>query len=561
MFKLRKRRDKKMMKRLVSLILSICVVFSAVSAFAAFEKSADAQVKISGTTNAQALVGVQVFVKGYDADDLETLAEGKKFTDILVYHNQKKADSDGNYEFVVDDLPSGEYTAYVGYDDGTEEEAQDLLFRNYEEFKAIVERGDGINDEDAGDLKTIIDNQPYAIGLTNDTLKYVDTEGLAKVLEKTLDDDTKILANKPEEAFEIVNEALLVQKLNQKLITNIYNEDNKYSELSENEAIVWYTTNNKDYKTTALELDFTNRLSGKSFKSYDEYEKAITESFILATVKNPNGQENVEKIMTEFADDIDITVGKGTPSGVWGYLAEKDYSTFENLKKAFNGYGNDDGGNGGNANVKDEGDRNNKPSVPNTTVGSNLLISAPTGVSTVFSDINNVGWAKKAIEYLANKGIINGIGEDKFNPNGNVTREQFAKIAVNAFAPSAVLGDANFADVDNNAWYASYVKKAVAAGIAKGMDSNNFGIGKNITRQDMCVMIYNAAKSAGYTFNTAEGNKFSDNSKIANYAKEAVYALRNAGAVNGLTEDSFAPLGNATRAQAAKIIHYIITEM
>ena len=175
----------------------------------------------------------------------------------------------------------------------------------------------------------------------------------------------------------------------------------------------------------------------------------------------------------------------------------------------------------------------------------------------LFTDIDNVAWAKDAIIALAEKGIVNGVGDKTFAPNANVTREQFAKIVVAAFAPDATEADVDFTDVEYGAWYESYIKKAYAEGIIKGMGDNTFGVGKNVTRQDMCVMIYNGAKAAGVEF-TTDAESFADDDQIADYAKEAVYALKNAGAVSGMTETEFSPQAGATRAQAAKIIYSLI---
>ena len=53
---------------------------------------------------------------------------------------------------------------------------------------------------------------------------------------------------------------------------------------------------------------------------------------------------------------------------------------------------------------------------------------------------------------------------------------------------------------------------------------------------------------------TTENPLFSDDATISDYAKEAVYALKNSGAVSGYGENDFRPLGNATRAEAAAMI-------
>ena len=74
-------------------------------------------------------------------------------------------------------------------------------------------------------------------------------------------------------------------------------------------------------------------------------------------------------------------------------------------------------------------------------------------------------------------------------------------------------------------------------------------------------MAYNAALKAGKIIEIETPHElFADDDEISDYAKKAVYALRAAGVVSGITDDEFAPKENATRAQAAKIIYSILTD-
>ena len=81
-----------------------------------------------------------------------------------------------------------------------------------------------------------------------------------------------------------------------------------------------------------------------------------------------------------------------------------------------------------------------------------------------------------------------------------------------------------------------------------------FGSGENVTRQDMAVIIYNAMIKSGITLETQE-LEFSDKHLISDYAKNAVSALTKAGVINGLSDNTFNPAGEATRAEAAKMIY------
>ena len=83
-----------------------------------------------------------------------------------------------------------------------------------------------------------------------------------------------------------------------------------------------------------------------------------------------------------------------------------------------------------------------------------------------------------------------------------------------------------------------------------------FGIGSNITREDLCVMTDRMIKIANPEFANIQvlDTKFGDDSSISDYAKESVYRLAAAGIVSG-DGTGFNPKGDATRAEAAKIVY------
>lgn len=112
----------------------------------------------------------------------------------------------------------------------------------------------------------------------------------------------------------------------------------------------------------------------------------------------------------------------------------------------------------------------------------------PAGMS-VFDDLTSAPWAAEAIEYLFSKDIVDGYGNGIYGVNDDVTREQFVKILISALKLD-LYDDAevSFKDVDQNAWYMTYIKSAVKLGIVNGISDNEFGVGQPISRQDMVVM-------------------------------------------------------------------------
>ncbi len=176
--------------------------------------------------------------------------------------------------------------------------------------------------------------------------------------------------------------------------------------------------------------------------------------------------------------------------------------------------------------------------------------------ATNFTDVPANHWAKASIDYLVEKGIVNGKTATTFAPNDNITRAEFVKILAGiAGINPADYTSSDFTDVAANAWYAPYAAWAKQTGVAQGTDGK-FNPNAAITRQEMAAMTARFAtdvkKAELPTVNAAV--TFTDSGQIAAYAKDAVSKMQQAGIINGKDNGSFAPLDNATRAEAAKML-------
>jgi len=177
----------------------------------------------------------------------------------------------------------------------------------------------------------------------------------------------------------------------------------------------------------------------------------------------------------------------------------------------------------------------------------------------IFTDLDNVTWARDAIVFLAEKKIINGKENYKYYPNDIITREEACKIIVLAFKlPLKDYSVSKFSDV--SMWAQPYVEAAYTGGIVNGYDEYIFGGSDSITRQDLAVMIYRAMQTYGYEFEEERNETFIDASQIASYANEAVTALYAKGYINGVGNGYFSPASNASRAQIAQIVYNVIKE-
>lgn len=174
-----------------------------------------------------------------------------------------------------------------------------------------------------------------------------------------------------------------------------------------------------------------------------------------------------------------------------------------------------------------------------------------------YSDVKTNDWYYKDVMALSEKGVVSGDGTGRFNPTDNVTREQFLKMLLAAMDTDVADTENTFADVNERAWYKPYVLTAKNLGIVNGISDTQFGIGMNITRQDMAVMISRALEKLGVDVSSVEVDGFADGEKISDYAKEAVDFMRSIGLIEGYNNE-YRPLDNLTRAEAAKVINSLI---
>ncbi len=167
-----------------------------------------------------------------------------------------------------------------------------------------------------------------------------------------------------------------------------------------------------------------------------------------------------------------------------------------------------------------------------------------------FVDVADDFWAAKDIYTLKDAGIIGGKSATEFDPEGDVTRAEFAKMVVGLFGYKATSDAVNFEDCKAEDWFTPYVAAGVEAGVIKGVSDTEFAPNATITREDACTILGRALNKV------AQSNelKFTDADKVAEYAAPYVALLSELGYVNGYEDGSFAPTNNITRAEAAKII-------
>ena len=218
-----------------------------------------------------------------------------------------------------------------------------------------------------------------------------------------------------------------------------------------------------------------------------------------------------------------------------------------------NGNGGSSSGNTGNTNTNTNTVKNGDNTGKNSS-GSDT----PKTVTPKFTDMDRYSWAKNAVETLAAEGIISGTSATTFSPGKKITRADFICLLVKALKLDADFTD-NFADVNSDAYYYEAVGIAKKLGITAGTGNDKFNPKGEISRQDMMVLVVNALKAAGIKLDagtSADMADFKDASKVAGYAQDAVAALIKAGIIKG-SNNAINPSSDLIRAEAAAVIFQI----
>lgn len=113
-----------------------------------------------------------------------------------------------------------------------------------------------------------------------------------------------------------------------------------------------------------------------------------------------------------------------------------------------------------------------------------------------------------------------------------------------------------FEDVSEEDWFFDAVMWALSAGIVKGRLDNAFAPYEKITRQEMAVMIARYLAYKGESIEGGLADSFTDSADIASWAKNEVGFMAQRGIIKGRENGSFAPMDNATRAEAAAMIYH-----
>lgn len=223
-----------------------------------------------------------------------------------------------------------------------------------------------------------------------------------------------------------------------------------------------------------------------------------------------------------------------------------------------------------------------------TLMAGVILTSTVAFAQLPFSDIEG-HWAEGYITKLANKGVVNGVTDTTFVPDGQVTRAQYLKMIMEATGmKTATPRSGECLDAGVNEWYAPYLQSALDNGLVPSamitgykesvqytVDNNGnatesrvvyqgaFNGNLPINREEMAVLtqyVYQFTRTilTNTKEDTSKVKGFSDGAKISDWALVSVtHAVAN-GFMDGMDDNMFNPQDTATRAQAATVISRVL---
>ena len=521
--------------KLPSLVLAFTVAFtSAASAYVSIEsigtdlKNNTVTVKGATDANDENLI---VTVNSNGVSDSE-------FFDKLAYQNQIKTNADGSFEISFKMKGADVFTVTASL--AEEETAENFVYADSESTRNAIERLNA-----SADTQKCIEDDRYALGLY---LNGVDAEPSFSPLASRVKKLIPLNADDVNGSVLKLQRELIYQYIGEGKIANVFDYD-EYLDIFSISGNDVFTAERFKY---SHKKEASALISGKTISDYNDFAEKITEAMILALVKDANGFGNVKTVLETHAAFIGIDTSN-TPDSVYKNLCNQTFASLAALRAKFNSLktdANDNGGSGSGGGKTGGGGGNS-----GKLTGGNVDYSSDnTAAKSAFSDLGGYDWAKQSIETLASKGIVAGLGDGRFLPAKSVTRSEFVKMLT--LALGIIGGDdsgINFTDVSDANWDAPFIKAAYAAGIVSGISETHFGGGDNISRQDMAVMIKRALVYAGRSAANNGAAAFADDSAIADYAKDAVYALRSTGVMQGDENGNFNPAAAANRAEAARL--------
>ena len=176
-----------------------------------------------------------------------------------------------------------------------------------------------------------------------------------------------------------------------------------------------------------------------------------------------------------------------------------------------------------------------------------LLLASP---AAAFTDVVEWAWYAPAVDYVQERGFMKGVGDDRFDPDGIVSRGMLAAVLHRIAGSPHSMAGLEFDDIEAGTWFADAVVWCGEAGVATGVDPTHFAPNDPVTREQVALMLW---RVAGWP-ESGPRAIFWDGGQINEWSRLGVDWTVHAGIVTGKSDGSFAPQGWATRAEIAQML-------
>jgi len=173
-------------------------------------------------------------------------------------------------------------------------------------------------------------------------------------------------------------------------------------------------------------------------------------------------------------------------------------------------------------------------------------------------------WASEEINDMGARMVIDGVGNDKFDPDRDITRAEFATIMVKALGLKPGTDTNTFNDVKPSDWYCASIETATEYNIISGYGKGEFGPMDKITREQAMTMIARAMNTTGLKVDVEQEEvqkllaEFGDATEASEYAKNSIATCIKAGVANSEEGNMNQVKDNITRAEVAVIVRRLL---
>lgn len=179
-----------------------------------------------------------------------------------------------------------------------------------------------------------------------------------------------------------------------------------------------------------------------------------------------------------------------------------------------------------------------------------------------FTDIKG-HWAKNSIDFVTTRGLFNGMSNNEFAPDSSMTRSMLTTVLYRYEKNPEIKGEYPlFMDVQGNSWYNDGIEWAAKADIVKGITDDSFAPDKNLTREQLIVILYRYAQHKGIDVtSTSDLSSYDDSNEIADWSSTAMEWAVSVGLLQGRNNNLLAPGDGVTRGEVAEILTRFIKEI